>query len=124
MIERIKTHNYLNGQIFSFLEYLFAAGVFAPFLAYYLIHSRWLYAILAIGVVLNCLTVCTFALVSMLRKERSIGILKISRDKELRRKVQHDHPDLTRQTMVLSLTVLVPFWIFAATLLDRRGRVR
>jgi hypothetical protein len=118
MIKLIKTHNYLNGLWFSFFEYLLVVCVAAPFLAYYLTHGRALYALIAIGIILNCLTVSYFAFVSILNKEKSVGIWNIYKDKALRKQVETQHPNLSQQTLILSLTVLVPFWILGTALFD------
>jgi hypothetical protein len=119
MIRYIKNHNYLNGLLFSFFEYLLVVIIIAPFLVYYLIHGRDLYALIAAGIIFNCLTVSYFALVSILKKEKSVGIVNLYNDRELRKKVGTKYPDLSRQTVILSLTVLIPFWIFGAVLFDR-----
>jgi hypothetical protein len=118
MLRRIRDHNYLNGQVLSFVEYLFVAAVVALFLVYYLANGRTLYALVAIGIVLNCLTVSAVALVSLLRGERSIGAMRLWRDRELRRKIAREYPHLSQDTVVLSITVLIPYWIFGAAVLN------
>ena len=119
MERRIRLHNYLNGHVFSFVEYLLAAVVLAPFLAYYLTHSRAAYAIVASGVIFNCFAISAFALMSVLRGEQSIRLRRFARDRDLRKKVAIEHPNLSRDTLILSVTVLIPFWIFAAVLFDQ-----
>jgi hypothetical protein len=118
MIRRIRLHNYLNGLWFSLLEYLFVAAILTPFLIFYVLHERTLYALAAAGVIFNCLTVCSLAVASIWKREHSIGLLRFSRDRELRRRIGIDHPYLAHDTLVLSVTVLIPYWMFAALLLD------
>ena len=54
MMDRIKAHNILNGIIFSIVEFVITAAILAPFAIYYALHARWLYAAVAIGIILNC----------------------------------------------------------------------
>ena len=124
MLRKIATHNYVTGHVFTFVEYLIVAGVLAPFLAYYLTHGLALYAIIATGVVLNCLTMTAIALISVVRKEPSIGFLRARRDPELREQVAREHPDIVRVGLYLSVAVLIPFWIFAGAIFDVLFRLR
>ena len=118
MLRRIRVHNYLNGHVFSFAEYVLVAAVLTPFLIYYVAHGRTVYAVVAIAIILNCFAVATPALISILKGEQSIGLLNWSRDRELRRKIGLEHPSLARDTAILSITVLIPFWIIGAVLLE------
>jgi len=118
MIQIIRNHNYLNGLKFSFFEYLLVICVLAPFFWYYLNHAQWLYTIIASGIILNCATVSTFAFISILKGEPSVGFWKIYRDKDLRQKIQERYPSLSRETWILSITVLIPYWIFGTVTAD------
>src|SRR5262245_60669372 len=99
MIRRIKLHNYINGFWFSLFEYLIVAAVLTPFLVFYVVHGWTLYALAAGGVVLNCLTVCGFAIASIRRREQCIGLLRFSRDAELRKRIAVDYPHLSHDTL-------------------------
>lgn len=118
MIKRIRLHNYLNGLLFSLVEYLLVAGILLPFFIFYLVHDWAFYSFISGGVIVNCLTVCFFALASIKKREQSIGLLRFSRDKNLRKQIAADHPSLSRDTLILSIAVLIPFWIFSAVVLD------
>lgn len=61
MIERIKTHNHLNGLRFSMAEFVLIAGVISPFAGYYVLHGRYGYALISVGLIINCLTVAAFS---------------------------------------------------------------
>ena len=122
MLKIIRTHNYLNGLAFSFVEYAIVIAVLAPFAIYYLAHGRWLYAAIAVGVIANCGTVSVMALAALLRREDSVGVFKIARDRALRRKLKSDHPRLSRETGILSVAVLIPFAILAAVVRDLARR--
>ena len=121
MITFIRHHNFLNGLLFSFLEYVIVAAIIAPFGWYYIAHSDWLYAVCAVGIMGNCLTVAAFALVAMIKREPSIGIWKLSTDRALRQKIAAEYPHLSHETLVLSAGVLIPFFIFASVAWDFRS---
>lgn len=116
MLKIIKHHNYLNGLKFSFFEFLFAGAIFIPFALYYLIHGRAWYAALATGIILNCLTVSAVAFVSILKKEKSIGIGRLYKDKEVLGRVRAEFPRLSQETGILSLTILIPYWVFVSVI--------
>ena len=122
MLKKIAVHNYVTGHFFTFFEYLLVVGVLAPFLAYYLVHNRTLYALVAAGVILNSLTMSAIALISIVKREPSIGFLRLRREPELREKVARENPNLGRVGLYLGVAVLIPFWIFAAALLGTVGR--
>jgi len=75
MIDRIKTHNILNGILFSMVEFAMTALVIAPFAVYYVIHGRALYAAISMGIILNCLTIGWFGLRQYGNKEKDLGIV-------------------------------------------------
>jgi hypothetical protein len=62
MIERIKTHNVLNGMRFSIAEFLFIALVILPFAIYYLAYAHWINGLVSVGIISNCLTVVMIGL--------------------------------------------------------------
>jgi hypothetical protein len=51
MLRKIKVHNYLNGNIFSLIEFLFTALIVSPFTVYYVIHGRFVFAAVGIGII-------------------------------------------------------------------------
>jgi hypothetical protein len=108
---------FLNGHIFSFIEFILAAGVILPFFVYYLWHGRILMAGISLGLVLNFTTILSFALASLRRGEKSIG-LAFYRDARVRRQVAQEYPDLQSDTLILSLSLLVPFWLTSAVLYE------
>ena len=118
MLKKIRVHNYVTGHLFTLVEYLAVVGVLSPFLIYYLTHGRPLYSVVAIGVILNCLTMSALALASMVKGDPSIGFMKLRREPELRRSISEQYPDLGRLSLFLSVLVLVPFSIFAGAILD------
>src|SRR5215510_2684018 len=100
MINRIKIHNILNGIIFSIVEFLITAGIIAPFAIYYILHGRALYATIAIGIILNCLTIVAFGVQQHIRKEKDVGIQRMF-NKGVREKISREYPHLGNDTSVL-----------------------
>lgn len=105
------------------IEYLVVIAVLAPFVTYYLAHGRTFYAVVAIGIILNALAISAVGFLAILKREPSIGIFKSSRDPELARKLSVEFPTIAQDGLILSLGLLVPYWIFGATMIDLiRGR--
>jgi hypothetical protein len=125
MLDRIKTHNYFNGNVFSLVEFFVASLIVAPFVVYYLLHSRLLMATLGLGIIFNCLTVSFVAMESVFRREETIGIVRFYSDKELRRKAAAENPKLSQDTLVLCVGIVIPFLLSGTALYDwlasRRG---
>src|SRR5215510_9328224 len=111
MISRIKTHNILNGIIFSIVEFVITSLVIAPFAFYYITRGRTLYAFIAMGIILNCLTIVAFGLQQYRRKEKDIGIQHML-NKSLREQIGREYPHLSNDTLVLTFTILLPFIMF------------
>ena len=110
MIRRIKTHNILNGIVFSITEYMIAALIVAPFAVYYIAFGRVLLAVVAVGIILNCLVIAAIGFQQYRRKENDLGIQHMFK-KEVRERVDREYPHLGHDTLVLSITVLLPFVI-------------
>ena len=111
MIRRIKTHNILNGIIFSIAEFVITALIIAPFAVYYIAHGKALYATIAIGIILNCLTILAFAVQQYKGKEKDIGIQHMF-NKSIRERISREYPHLGNDTWVLTTTILLPFVMF------------
>jgi hypothetical protein len=118
MLRVIKNHNYLNGNIFSLIEFLLMALVLAPFAVYYIFHGPRSYAAIAVGIVLNCLTVSFVAMQSLLRKEESIGLRKTYFDKDVAKRMRAEYPNMSQETFILCVAVLIPFLLFIASAYD------
>src|SRR5215510_14720399 len=93
MINRIKIHNILNGIIFSIVEFLITAGIIAPFAIYYVLHGRALYATVAIGIILNCLTIVAFGVQQYINKEKDVGIQHMFNN-SVRENINREYPQL------------------------------
>lgn len=114
---RIRAHNYINGHLFSAVEFILAACIILPFFVYYLLHGRLLLAGISLGLILNFIVIVSFALASFRRGEKSIG-LAFYRDAEVRRQVAREYPDLQSDTVILCLALLIPFCLAAAVLYE------
>ncbi len=117
MIDRIKTHNILNGIVFSIIEFVVTAGIIAPFAIYYVLHGRVLYAVVAIGVILNCLMIVAVGIQQYGRKEKDVGIQHMF-NKDVRERISREHPHLSADTSMLVITLLLPFVLFVSTLIE------
>ena len=117
LIPKVRSHNYINGYVFSLIEFILAAGVILPFFVYYLWHARILLAIISLGLILNFIMIVSFAFASLRRKERSIG-LAFYRDARVRKQVAQEYPDLQSDTIILCLSLLIPFWLTGAVLYE------
>ena len=108
MIQRIKTHNVLNGIKFSIVEFVIIALLISPFAIYYILHAQIIYALVSEGLTLNCLTVVAIGLRQLGRKEKAIGWQKLA-DKQERDRIARANPHLIKDTMIITITALVPY---------------
>jgi hypothetical protein len=108
MIERIKSHNYLNGVVFCIAEFSFMTLVIAPFAIYCITHGRWVYAVISVGIMLNCLTVVAFGIQSLRHKQTGNG-LRVLLDKKQRDQVMRNHATTSGYTHS-SRDHAVPVW--------------
>ena len=111
MINRIKTHNILNGIIFSIVEFVVIDLIIAPFAIYYVLHGKVLYATISVGIILNCLMIVLFGLQQYKNKEKDVGIQHMF-NKSVRERISREHPHLINDTSVLVITMLLPFVMF------------
>jgi hypothetical protein len=118
LLRMIRMHNYINGNIFSLIEFLVMSVVIAPFAVYYIFHGPWLYATIAVGIVLNCLTISFVALQSLIRNEESIGLMKTYFDKDVGKRVRAEYPKMSQETFILCVAVLIPFLLLVASAYD------
>ena len=111
MINRIKTHNILNGIIFSIVEFVVIDLIIAPFAIYYVLHGKVFYATISVGIILNCLMIVLFGLQQYKNKEKDVGIQHMF-NKSVRERISREHPHLSNDTSVLVITMLLPFVMF------------
>ena len=111
MINRIKTHNLLNGILFSVLEFVFTALIIAPFAFYYTLHHMALYAIVTTGIIVNCLTIVAFGLQQYRNREKDLGIQHMF-NRDVRERIGREHPHLGNDTSILVVTLLLPYVLF------------
>ncbi len=112
MIQRIKTHNVLNGIKFSIAEFVIIPGVLSPFAIYYVTHAKVEFAFISVGIILNCLTVAAFGLRQLVSKEKGIGLRKLL-DKQERDNIAHANPHLLKDTVIITVTALAPYVLIA-----------
>lgn len=112
MIQIIKTHNLLNGLLFSILEFLVIVLVVSPFSIYYFTHERVMYGLISLGICLNCLTVSLIGWRQWRGNEQGLALRRFM-DKEERERVSHANPHLLADTLKIVITALFPFLLIA-----------
>ncbi len=118
MIRRIVEHNRLNGVVFSMVEFLLVAAA-ASFIAIgFGVNDRWVGAALAAGTAINSLVVVTFAVAALQRGERGNSLGDLT-DASYREQLRREHPRMTRDTLALTGTVLVPYLLLVAVAVER-----
>lgn len=117
MIERIKIHNYLNGFVFSMIEFLIVGLILMPFTVYYFLHSRFFYGMAGLGIILNSLLISAFAINSLNKKEKDLGLRKLF-NPQVRHEMHNKYPNLQRDTYILSALILLPFMLCVFCLID------
>jgi len=117
LIPKIRSHNYINGYIFSVIEFILAAGIIIPFCVYYLRHGKILLASISIGLILNFIVIVLFALAALKRREKSIDVAFYLHAR-VRRQVAQKYPDLQADTVILCLALPIPFCLTAAVLYE------
>ncbi len=115
MLRRIRSHNILNGMLFSIFEFALTALIIAPFAAYYILHGKSLYATISVGIILNCLTIVAVGLIQRRRGEKDLGLRRLY-NKDCREQVAKENPHLLGDTVLLVATILLPFALSALTL--------
>ena len=117
MVRRIRDHNRLNGLRFSVGEFGLFALIVAPLVAYYALAARWLPAAIWLGIGVNCLTVVLLGVQALRRHEASVGHRGL-RDPARRAAIARDYPHLMRDTLLITVTALLPFVLAAWTAID------
>jgi len=108
MIQRIRTHNLLNGIKFSIAEFVIIALLISPFAIYYILHAKVIFALVSVGLILNCLTVAALGLRQWFGKEQGIGWRGLL-DKKERARIDRANPHLLKDTLLITVTALVPY---------------
>ena len=123
LIEKVRLHNTVNGFRFSAAEFTCVALVLCPFAVYYWVVGRWGLALIATGIIANCLPVVVLAARSLRDGEQAIGWRRL-RDLDVRTRLGTDHPRLLADTFAIVACTLVPFLgaaLFAAELIRNRA---
>ena len=121
ILERIRSHNYLNGFVFSTVEFFIMALVISPFAFYYLTHGRYIMGLLSLGIFLNCLPIIYCGIQSILKKEKDWGIKQLFK-KRNREDIRNRYPHMGLDTTILVIAILLPFVTFLLFLTDNIRR--
>ncbi len=117
MIASIRTHNEVNGFLFSAIEFALMAICIFPFGVYYFLHQRVEAGLVATGIVANCLTVVAFAVHSMLAGHKDLGVMHWF-NKKGRLIIAARYGDVTPDTLRLTVATVIPFAVLIVTLYD------
>jgi len=114
----IRRHNRLNGVIFSIIEFGLIALFIGAFATYYLTHHRFVLAIIAWGITLNCVPVVIHAIRGLREKQITSNHIGSFWDKKTRDQHKRENPHMLRDTLVLTVATLIPFVTFIAVLYE------
>lgn len=119
VIARIQSHSTVNGVAFVICEFAVMVLVVAPFGVAWALTQRPLYALVAAGIVANCLCVVGVGVQAWRGGERgsSLGLLFSSAN---RARLSKEHPRQSEDTLAIMVGTLVPFGLVLLTLVDYR----
>jgi hypothetical protein len=115
--EKINTHNEVNGVAFSVAEFALIVLVMTPIAVYYLLHTRLVSAAVAAGIAANALAVVALGLRALAHKQRGGSVLRWF-DRHERATLALRYPHLTRDTLMITVTTLIPFILLLLVLHD------
>lgn len=124
VIARIQSHNTVNGVAFVICEFALMALIVAPLGVAWAFTQRPLYALVAAGIVANCLCVVGVGVRAWRAGERGSS-LRLLFSSANRTKLSKEHPRMSEDTLAIMVGTLVPFGLALLTLVDySRSRVR
>jgi hypothetical protein len=83
-----------------------------------LIHASYGAALAGLGVAINASSIVGIAVLQIRGGDESHGLLKL-RSSDYRAQLRRDYPDLDKQSVLIMVTVLVPFLLAIAMVLSR-----
>jgi hypothetical protein len=114
----VREHNSLSGLRLVVIEFLLVILAALLISSSGVLHGRVLLAIVGIGVSVNALAVIAIALAQIRHHDKNEGLLKI-RSSQVRAKVGQEHPNLGAHTLIVLVSVLMPFLLVAVLSLQR-----
>jgi hypothetical protein len=123
LLIKIKDHNRYNGFLFSAVEFGGIAAVTAALAVYFVFARRWIPALVAAGLAVNCTPVAVAALRSRARGEPQIGHAGLA-TAEIRRQIRAERPHLLRDTLTITALTLIPYAAALWLLLERGAGAR
>ena len=118
MIRIIKSHNLLNGIIFSLVEFALIALAIAPFAIYYITHHKIILAVISSGITLNCLPVIFYAIGTLMETKTSGDRIPSFWNKQARDQHRLENPHMLQDTLILTGSILLPFVCMIAVLYE------
>ena len=121
MVRIIRSHNQLNGTLFSAIEFGLMALFLVPFAVYCLGVRQLAVGLVLGGIGLNCLPVVWYGLRTFLKREDKPGTIW---NRQAREQLIAENPHMLRDTFALTGAVLVPFLVLAVVLFQSRRENR
>lgn len=108
LLHIIREHNRLNGFRFVVIEFSLVtlAAIFISVGG--LLHRNWPMAFIGAGIAANAMAVIAIAVAQIRDHEQGDGLLKF-RSAQFRADIRSQHPKLSTHTVVLVVSVLMPF---------------
>jgi hypothetical protein len=123
MVALLHEHNTLNGFWFVLIEFALVALVALLAGAAGLSKGSLAWVIGCFGIAVNALAICATVIGQMRRGERSNSIAETYFGKG-GQATRREHPHLSRHTLQIVVSTLVPFLLATLTLLDREDDPR
>lgn len=120
---RIRNHNSYNGFVFSAAEFGGIAILVGSYAVYFWAVHRWLPAVVATGIAVNCAPVALLAIIARQRRERAIGWSGLQ-DPRIRREIAQRSPHLLFDTLGIATLTLIPFALALILTTEQLARPR
>jgi hypothetical protein len=114
----VREHNSLNGLWFVVIEFLLVILAALWISLDGGLHGHKSVAVAGIGISVNALAVIAIAIAQIRDHDTNEGILKI-RSPQFRAKVGQEHPNLGAHSLIVLVSVLVPFLLIGLVSLQR-----
>ena len=123
MIRRLEEHNRLNGFVFVVAEFAVIGAITAALAVLYGARHQWIGLLAGCGITANSLVVIASVISQLRHGETDVGIWRVYADSRVRAQVARDDPGLSRDTVMITGAVLVPFLLLALSLAEIATRI-
>ena len=121
LLAMLREHDGLNGLRFVVVEFVLVTVASLLISLSGILHDRILAAIFGIGIAANAVAVIAIAVAQIRNHDENEGLLKLH-SIQFRVRVSQEHPKLGTHTLIVLVSVLMPFLLVALLYLRRIGR--